>query len=344
MLARETGDRNSFWHSWYFAAKRGDWMNWEMQRDIALISDEVWKQGHKAVGEEIAKIEARYAKAKAQQIEQLDAIIAENPYAWRIKFDVSTQVFSASAIQPRDLSAIVDGVRDSIRRLHGRCKKMGIGNFGQSVQLAFDPVIAQLRADLKRYGQSPLSLLVAIEGARHEMEDIARKEHYVSESFITRFFLELQSAGEDICVAAPEVVEQLKKKQAVRFELYSMERKRLMMQQTSALHLSAEGILQRASLEALRVIQDDDASSEDRRTAFYFATAVLPRAAKAYIEATLDPDDGARSPAKRSVGKRIVDAADALAKLDKGKDAIVENAPIAADLVQSILSHLPPIG
>nr|HMS93783.1 hypothetical protein [Tabrizicola sp.] len=59
-LATETGDRNSFWHRWWFAMKRGEPMDWALQRDVALIPEEIWQQGAKAVGVEIAKIEERY--------------------------------------------------------------------------------------------------------------------------------------------------------------------------------------------------------------------------------------------------------------------------------------------
>jgi hypothetical protein len=61
-LATETGDRNSFWHRWWFAMKRGEPMDWALQRDVALIPEEIWKQGARAVGVEIAKIEARYKR------------------------------------------------------------------------------------------------------------------------------------------------------------------------------------------------------------------------------------------------------------------------------------------
>lgn len=62
LLSRETGDRNSFWHRWWFAMKRGEPMDWALQRDVALIPEDIWAKGAKAVGVEIAKIEARYKR------------------------------------------------------------------------------------------------------------------------------------------------------------------------------------------------------------------------------------------------------------------------------------------
>jgi len=60
-LTQETGDPSSFWRRWYLSARDGRWMDWELQREVALIPDEVWQQGHKAVAEAIAGIEARYS-------------------------------------------------------------------------------------------------------------------------------------------------------------------------------------------------------------------------------------------------------------------------------------------
>jgi len=85
-LARETGNRNSFWHRWYFAAKRGEWLDWELQRDVALIPEEVWKQGPKAVMAAIAEIEARHdlrqqVATLRQQVEALQAALVANGHA-----------------------------------------------------------------------------------------------------------------------------------------------------------------------------------------------------------------------------------------------------------------------
>lgn len=60
-LAVETGDLNSFWSRWWLAAESGTPLDWSLQRDVALIPDEVWQAGPKAVIAAIAEIEARFA-------------------------------------------------------------------------------------------------------------------------------------------------------------------------------------------------------------------------------------------------------------------------------------------
>ncbi len=253
--------------------------------------------------------------------------------------DHKTGLFNAYAIETRDLSEIVAGVSETISEFHRRCKLLKISNFGQSVQLAFKPVIDTLRRDLRRHADAPYSLFKSLEYARVEMEEIAQVEMYAGESYVSRFFKMLDDHAEDICLNAPEVVEQLKAKAALRYELCTVERRMMMMRQTLGLHLDAEGILKRAALEALVVLQDAEASDARKKDAFYFCTAILPRAARAYL-AEKDETGEAPKGSKASRAKRIVDAADALSKLDKGKDALVENVPDMYEGAQSLLEFI----
>jgi hypothetical protein len=61
-LTLETGDLNSFWHRWWQGAKSGQWLDWDLLHEVALIPDEVWQAGPKAVAEAIARIEEKFAR------------------------------------------------------------------------------------------------------------------------------------------------------------------------------------------------------------------------------------------------------------------------------------------
>lgn len=61
VMTLEFDDEDSFWHRWYFAAKQGQWLNWHLQREVALIPDAIWDKGPAAVMAEIKKIETRFA-------------------------------------------------------------------------------------------------------------------------------------------------------------------------------------------------------------------------------------------------------------------------------------------
>ncbi|MFA9232435.1 MAG: hypothetical protein ACEQSU_17115 [Microgenomates group bacterium] len=51
-----------FWEKWWAAIVAGDPLSWDLQRDIALIPDDVWEAGPKAVAAAIAAIEVRYER------------------------------------------------------------------------------------------------------------------------------------------------------------------------------------------------------------------------------------------------------------------------------------------
>ncbi len=318
----------SFWQRWWDAATVGKPLDWTLQRDIALIPDAIWQSGPGPVAVEIAKIEAAHA---------IDQKIKDNPYAWKITFDRDTQTFAALPVEPRDLAEIVASVTASIRFLHRRCAAMKQGNFGESVKYAFAPIVSDLKADLKAHAASPLSLFKSIEAARKEFETIAHTERYGNESFLVRFFGDLASHAEDICVAAPEVLAQLKAKEAVRYELYSTAQKQAALQFTLGLHADAEGILRQVALQSLRIIHDDKSSEADKKEAWYFAKAVLPRAARAYMVETASVEGQVAPPTPKSASQRVKDFADALNSADKGVDALQENVPELVDWMSDLI-------
>ena len=69
-----------FWTRWWDAALAGTPLNWDLQRDIALIPDEVWQQGPGPVAVEIARLEElhnlrRELAELKQRIEQPEQVI-----------------------------------------------------------------------------------------------------------------------------------------------------------------------------------------------------------------------------------------------------------------------------
>ena len=322
-----------FWVRWWDGVVVGKPLDWELQKQVALIPESDWKKGPDQIAALIRDIEAR---------NYLDQVIRDNPYAWRIELNHRTGIYSAVAIEKRDLSAVISDVRSAINDFHVRCKKLSVGNFGQAAQLAFKPVIDMLRRDLRRYSDQPLALFKAIEAAKTEMQTIADVEGLAGESYISRFFATLEGNAEDICIVSPDIVEQLKAKSALRYDLWDAERKRAMAVQTLALHLDAEGILKRASFLALATIQNPNSTDDERKEAWYFMTANLPRAARAYLADKAEHGE-ASVRSKESMATRIVEGADALSKLDKGKDAILEvysQIPDGLELARSIVENL----
>ena len=61
-LTLETGEENSFWHRWLEGVRTGNWLDWDLQRRVALIPEDIWAAGPKAVIAEIHGIEREMAE------------------------------------------------------------------------------------------------------------------------------------------------------------------------------------------------------------------------------------------------------------------------------------------
>ncbi|MEZ5778245.1 MAG: hypothetical protein R3E44_07785 [Paracoccaceae bacterium] len=96
-------ERWSFWIGWWEGVKSGKQLDWELQRDVALIPDEVWSQGPGAVAAEIAGYE-------------LPVAVAATPNAERISINPATGLLRAETLSdlPEDhLADACDMLRDA---------------------------------------------------------------------------------------------------------------------------------------------------------------------------------------------------------------------------------------
>ena len=65
------GQEWSFWRRWYDGFLRGQHVNWNLQKRIALIDDMVWEIGPDAIAAEIERIEAEWLAEKLPQAEEI---------------------------------------------------------------------------------------------------------------------------------------------------------------------------------------------------------------------------------------------------------------------------------
>ncbi|MFN3823645.1 MAG: hypothetical protein ACK4RN_06665 [Pseudorhodobacter sp.] len=66
----EAPEHWEFWTRWWDAVLAGTPLDWDLQHDIALIPDEVWKEGPGPVAEAIREIEARHSKVQESEVQQ----------------------------------------------------------------------------------------------------------------------------------------------------------------------------------------------------------------------------------------------------------------------------------
>jgi hypothetical protein len=79
----------AFWARWYQGMLDGKPLDWELQRAVALIEDEVWQAGPEAVAERIRDIEAAF-------------IVEKLPQAEEMVFDAETGTFEIHPIEISD--------------------------------------------------------------------------------------------------------------------------------------------------------------------------------------------------------------------------------------------------
>jgi len=129
-----------FWVRWYDSMLEGRPMSIDMLSEIALLPDDVWEQGPKAVAERIAEIEMRHATPLV-------------PYPEDIWFDEGAGVIR---VRPRsDLPAgTLQDARDRIKDVIAKIRRNANSNVGPALQ----PEADALEDILQRYSDRPIRL------------------------------------------------------------------------------------------------------------------------------------------------------------------------------------------
>ncbi len=160
----------AFWRRWYRSMRDGQPMDWDMQREIALIPDEDWKKGPEHIAGLIAEIEARYLTDSTPLAEQVvwtaeDRLAVEPiPLGDAALYDtVLMKVWDALADigWPDGLAQHHEGLRDTLKRIDRALARYGdnpqrvhddfvlsaasIGRLMKSGEIAEDETVLALR-------------------------------------------------------------------------------------------------------------------------------------------------------------------------------------------------------
>ena len=323
-----------FWIEWYDALLDGRPIlgdaarTWEMLEEIALIDAATWDAGPEVVNPVIRKIWERYLFEEA---------IAENPLALRIIRNETTGKLESAPKEVRDLEEIVDGIRQALREFIARCKGAKGTDLGNVILSAFDRPIKDLRRDIGKHRENPRQLFRVLEETRREMRLIARDEGFAKDSTVDRLLGNLEQQGEDICVAAPEVLEEVKARLAVRVQLFTAEQSIAAMRMTGGMIVDSDGLLRSAAAQALLVIMDEGRTEADKQAAWTFILGALPRGARAM---RADGEDGAKASDEPSLIDTVAGYADKASKIDKGIDALQEAAEEGGPWVSEVISQI----
>lgn len=127
----ETGASWAFWRRWYHGMLIGQPLDWELQRRVALIENDIWEAGPDKLADEIARIEAAYEvekraselEAKAQTGVQASRGIGDNnppsPIEDAIKTSDGVTIIWAAAQELKEEAQIETPNKDRVKKAAG---------------------------------------------------------------------------------------------------------------------------------------------------------------------------------------------------------------------------------
>ena len=211
--------RFAFFARWYDGMVRGEPLDWELQRRVALIPPETWEAGVDAVAAAIEDIEAQY-------------LLEQAPLAEKVEFNELSERFRVAPIPMQNagfMSALMLRTEDALEdALHGRnglredMREVRVlrrthqryANDPQRVEMDYTSVSVSLRRHIETTGEledssDNLALLEAVEeGARglrgHHPEVAANRE-----SLARQAMRELPAADVALLEDAQEVLPQI---------------------------------------------------------------------------------------------------------------------------------------
>ncbi len=192
------GEHLVFWARWYERMASGNPMNWEMQKEIALIPDEDWKQGAVHVSKLIAEIEAKYATQTLPLAEDLEVDGDGRVYA--VPVPVPQGDVYAEALE-----AVQDALDDAL--------------LGDNQALKSDDLEARiLSRTLEKYRETPYRVhqdfTIVRDNLRGKLGDVFAQDH----APIVNLIRAVEDGAVNIRRAAPRVRETLKANAWVRLK------------------------------------------------------------------------------------------------------------------------------
>ena len=319
-----------FWIHWYDRVRAGrDTHPYEMAKVLNKLSQKDWLGDPAILNAKFDPILALY---------EAEDVIGKTPFGMRIRMRTQKGVLYSEPTQAADLDDVIDHIRQALKDFLSRCRRDKSANqLGAQMKSVLSPLIADLRRDLRRHKSDPFQLFDALRYAQNELQRTCSKEGFLRETAVERLADQLQTAREDIATNSPAVVEQEKKRLAVRLELVSRDQKLFALRSLAGMGANSEGMLRLLTERALLMIMSDDGTDEDKRNAWYFMTAVLPRAALQMHKA----EAKAASPEEaKDLLKRLAEHGGNMSKIDKGVDAIQEMSGEGADWMAEVMSQL----
>jgi hypothetical protein len=182
----------SFWNRWWDGVLTGNQLNSDLQRQVALIPDEIWEQGPAAVAGAIRQIE-------------LDFAIAHTPNAEEVRRDGQGLFYTlpVSTIRPDLFRAAIEKVQDDIVEIRAAPHMANCLPF-------FEADLRRLDDHFARYADQPLRIHdVYLKTLRH-IEALQRQGLLPVDTLIEDLHQDLDTGAVDIRRSDSEVAKTVK--------------------------------------------------------------------------------------------------------------------------------------
>lgn len=185
----------TFWKEWYQGMLDGKPLDWDLQLQVALIEDGVWKEGPEAVAKEIERIKAAHLAKKLPLAETIEL----NPDTGR--FHTSPVPVQNAPLMAALLTRISDDLEDAMTGHNGLTERSGdvrkisrvvtrYGNDPQQAELTLTTVAKSLRRQIHDSHELPessdnLALLDSVQegvrGIRANHPDVAANREQLAQ-------------------------------------------------------------------------------------------------------------------------------------------------------------------
>ncbi|MBE3638985.1 hypothetical protein [Mangrovicoccus algicola] len=170
-----------FWKRWYLAVLAGDWTDWDLCRQVALIPDEVWQEGPAAVAEAIQRL--------------IGDRTPLNGEAARRQAEILRNERQSASLCAEGLARYLDGVIQATKRIRN-----------DGLPEPFEPIEAlairlfKLSQDVLSEGpESDPALAKLLQGSAADVAGLVRKLRE-AEAELARLRTELDKARDDIAL------------------------------------------------------------------------------------------------------------------------------------------------
>ena len=241
-----------------------------------------------------------------------------------VEFDRQTRKLFSVPSEPADLQSLIAGITRALEDFRKRCKSKSGGNLGASLLHATSPIFRALRRDLKRYADEPLFLFDAVNDCRTELAALRRYEAFDGDPVFDRLLVNLERHADDICRISDEVLKTERGRAGVQLARFSQNQIALAVDVSRGMAGDSQGLLHAAAGLAVQILSDPARCDEDRKAAWYFVRAMVPRGARTMLEHRAEL--AAQPNSRKGKLEAAAEIGGHLDKIDKGVDAVQELA------------------